>query len=78
MADIASSVSSMLESLNWLMLESRRRVSILQAIYKETYLGVTIHKHLSWTPHITSIVAKTTRTLNFLKRNLSNTYFKTS
>ena len=25
---------------------------------QHTYLGVTIHKHLSWTPHITSVVAK--------------------
>jgi len=34
---------------------------------QHTYLGVSIHKHLSWTPHI---VAKTSKTL---KRNLSNT-----
>ena len=46
---------------------------ILYLSDQHTYLGVTIHKHLSWTPHITSVVAKASRTLNFLKRNLSNT-----
>jgi len=25
---------------------------------QHTYLGVSIHKHLSWTPHITGVVAK--------------------
>jgi len=40
---------------------------------QHTYLGVSIHKHLSWTPHITGVVAKASKTLNFLKRNLSKT-----
>jgi len=43
---------------------------ILYLSDQHTYLGVTIHKHLSWTPHITGVVAKASRTLNFLKCNL--------
>ena len=44
---------------------------ILNLSDQHTYLlGVTIHKHLSWTPHITGVVAKASRILNFLKRNL--------
>ena len=38
---------------------------ILNLSDQHTYLGVTIHKHLSWTPHITGIVARASRTLNF-------------
>ena len=40
---------------------------------QHTYLGVIIHKCLSWTPHSTSIVTKASRILNFLKCNLYNT-----
>ena len=29
-------------------------------------------KHLSWSPHVSKIKRKTSRTLNFLKRNLNN------
>ena len=29
-------------------------------------------KHLSWSPHVSKITGKASRTLNFLKRNLSN------
>ena len=46
---------------------------ILNLSDQHTYLGVTIHKHLSWTPHITGFVAKASRTPNFLKHYLSNT-----
>ena len=35
------------------------------------YLGVLIHKSLSWSPHISNVVNKASRTLNFLKRNLN-------
>ena len=35
------------------------------------YLGVLIHKSLSWSPHISNAVNKASRTLNFLKRNLN-------
>jgi len=38
---------------------------------KHTYLGVVLDSHLSWSPHI-KITGKATRTLNFLKRNLSD------
>ena len=34
------------------------------------YLGVTIHKSMSWTSHINAIVLKASRTLNFIKRHL--------
>ena len=36
---------------------------------QHTYLGVIIHKSLSWSPHISNIITKATRTLNFLKRH---------
>jgi len=45
---------------------------ILKLSDQHTYLGVTLHKSLSWSPHISNIVTKASRTLNFLKRNLSN------
>ena len=34
------------------------------------YLGVIIHKSMSWVSHINAIVHKASRTLNFIKRNL--------
>ena len=34
------------------------------------YLGVTIHKSMSWASHINTIVLKASKTLNFIKRNL--------
>ena len=37
-----------------------------------TYLRVLLDKHLSWSPHVSKITGKAFRTLNFLKRNLSN------
>jgi len=36
-----------------------------------TYLGIILQNMMSWTSHINSIVNKASRTLNFLKRNLS-------
>ena len=38
---------------------------------QRTYLGVIVHKSLSWSPHILDIITKASRTLNFIKRNLS-------
>jgi len=38
---------------------------ILNLSGQHTYLGVTIHKHLFWTPHITGVVVNASRTLNF-------------
>ena len=40
-------------------------------ISDHTYLGVIIHKSLSWSLHISNIVTKASRTLNFLKCNLN-------
>ena len=38
---------------------------------QHTYFGVSIHKSLPWLPHISDIVTKASRTLNFIKRNLN-------
>ena len=39
---------------------------------QHAYLGVVVHKSLSWSPHISDIVTKASRTFNFIKkRNLS-------
>ena len=38
---------------------------------QHTYLGVIIRKSLSWSPHISDIITKVSRTLNFIKCNLS-------
>ena len=35
------------------------------------YLVVILNTSLSWSPHISSIVTKASKTLNFLKRNLN-------
>ena len=34
-------------------------------------MGVILNTSLSWSPHISSIVTKASKTLNFLKRNLN-------
>ena len=34
------------------------------------YLGITLHKSLSWTSHISKISTKASQTFNFLRRNL--------
>ena len=39
---------------------------------RHTYLRVLLDKHLSWSPHVSKISGKASRTLNFLNRNLSN------
>ena len=38
---------------------------------EHTYLEITLQNKMSWASHINSIVNKTSRTLNFLKCNLS-------
>ena len=43
----------------------------LKLVEQHTYLGILIHKSLSWHPHIANITNKASKTLNFLKRNLS-------
>ena len=35
-----------------------------------TYLGVDLHKDLSWGPHINKITGRASRTLGFLRRNI--------
>ena len=42
----------------------------LRIVEKAKYLGVTIHKNLSWKPHINSICKKANSTQGFLQRNL--------
>lgn len=44
----------------------------LTAVDQHTYLGVTLHKTMSWSHHIHTITNKASRTLNFTKRTLSN------
>ena len=44
---------------------------ILDISDQHMYLGVLVHKSLSWSPHISNVVNKASRTLNFLKRNLN-------
>ena len=40
----------------------------LNIIDQHPYLGVTIHKSMSWASHINTIVLKASRTSNFIKR----------
>jgi ribonuclease P/MRP protein subunit RPP40 len=49
----------------------------LDPVDTATYLGVDLHKDLSWGPHITKITGRASRTLGFLKRNI-RTSSKTS
>jgi len=44
---------------------------LLDTKTEHTYLGITLQNMMSWASHINSIVNKASRTLNFLKRNLS-------
>ena len=37
-----------------------------------SYLGILLDNKLSWSTHIKNTAAKATKTLNFLKRNLSS------
>ena len=45
---------------------------ILEVSEQHSYLGILINRSLSWSSHTSTIVTKATKTLNFLKRNLSN------
>ena len=45
---------------------------ILDERDEHSYLGVLLHKSLSWSNHITKTAAKASQVFNFLRRNLSN------
>ena len=42
----------------------------LRTVDEAKYLGVTIHRNLSWKPHVQNICNKSNSTLGFLRRNL--------
>ena len=44
---------------------------VLSAVSNQPYLGMDIHKKLSWKHHIKAVAAKANRTLGFIRRNLS-------
>ena len=44
--------------------------SSLEILNSHTYLGVTISGDLRWNNHISAIVSKATKTLNFIRRNI--------
>ena len=44
---------------------------VLDIREEQPYLGIILHKSLSWSSHIPKISAKTSQTFNFLQRNLS-------
>ena len=44
----------------------------ISCVDQHPYLGVTLTSNMSFSPHIQKIVAKATRVLNFIKRNLYN------
>ena len=43
----------------------------LENVTQEKYLGVILHRKLSWKPHVSSVVAKANSTRYFLQQNLS-------
>ena len=43
----------------------------LENVTQEKYLGVILHRKLSWKPHVSNVVAKANLTRYFLQRNLS-------
>ena len=44
--------------------------SALRSVDEAKYLGVTIHRNLSWKPHVSNISKKSNSTLGFLRRNM--------
>ena len=43
----------------------------LEYIFQEKYLGVILHRKLSWKPHESNVVAKANSTRYFLQRYIS-------
>ena len=48
----------------------------LEVVSHAKYLGVTLNEDLSWSPHISAIVAKAHQRLGFIRRNLRGSPFK--
>ncbi len=44
--------------------------NLLETVSQAAYLGVELDDKLTWTPHINQVTAKSTRTLNFVRRNV--------
>ena len=44
----------------------------LELKHQHTYLGLIIYDTMQWSPHINNLAIKTSKVLNFIKRNLSN------
>ena len=40
----------------------------IEIVDRYTYLGLTIHKHLSWTPHFNSLKKRISHTSNMISR----------
>ena len=43
----------------------------LENVIQEKYLGLILHRKLSWKPHVSNVVAKANSTRYFLQQNLS-------
>ncbi len=44
--------------------------NLLETVSQAAYLGAELDDKLTWTPHINQVIAKSTRTLNFVRRNV--------
>ena len=72
------SVTSMLQDLDWPLLEQRQAESrlcstgqVLEKVQDAKYLGVTVSDDLEWTKYISNaITTKTNSKLSFLRYNL--------
>ncbi len=46
------------------------RGNLVESVSQAAYLGVELDDKLTWAPHINQVSAKSTRTLNFVRRNV--------
>ena len=46
------------------------RETMLETVKSAAYLGLELDERLDWSPHINKVMAKATRSLNFIRRNL--------